>query len=444
MRGSKLAPHVQGPIPSYVDDLVAAGVRYVKLMTLPDKDPWPGVRTVGRVYVEGDAGLVWDGARGADEFWRQIEPVVLSHPWVHAWEGPNEPNPVSDANYRGLLDQFTVHLARDIMLPRGLRIVGGNFSVGTPDVGHGPDFRNMLALITYLGLHEYNYPSLFAQGDAGKPWWVGRYRMLMDELRRAGCRVPPIIVGEHGIDRLLATPNNPQPSVGGWMTVNNNPAWFAGELMRADLEVYAAPEVEAVCIFTAAPYDPWGTYKLTEELARLLVPHIRANPPVDEPGPQDPKIVDLQGRLTVHPTLRYGSRKPRDIQFVVVHHSATPTSDTIPALLRIQRIADYHVNHNGWPGIGYHYIVDQAGIVYQVNHQDTVSNHTAGGNLHGLGVCLLGTYTKAPPSPVQTAAAARLIDWLGWRKVKDHHDWPGGTLCPGVAGDAVRAAISKL
>jgi len=241
------------------------------------------------------------------------------------------------------------------------------------------------------------------------------------------------------------TPDNPdiEPQVG-WMGVNNDPRWYAEELIWADQNIYQDPIIEAVCVFTASPYYPWGSFEATEKVGELLAEYVRSNPPVEdaELPPAPAFISDITTQLPKHPTKKYGTRKLDDIDFAVLHHAVTPNADSIGSLLRTQRIADYHIRHWDWPGIGYHYVIDREGRIFQTNALTTVSNHAAGANLHGVGICLLGTYTKETPPQAQADAAARLAKQLG-HPMFGHNHW-GGTVCPGRAEAAVRAALAKL
>jgi hypothetical protein len=156
------------------------------------------------------------------------------------------------------------------------------------------------------------------------------------------------------------------------------------------------------------------------------------------------EIVNLVGTLKMQGA--YPTRSPSTIKCAVLHHSGTPTMDTIGSELRVKRIHDFHKRVYHWAGIGYHYVIAGDGTIYKTEPETVVSNHAGGwirvgseklfGNANGIGVCLLGTYTATEPPRAQLAAAAWLVKKLGL-PLHDHRPF-GGTVCPGIAGDALR------
>lgn len=149
-------------------------------------------------------------------------------------------------------------------------------------------------------------------------------------------------------------------------------------------------------------------------------------------------IEDLRMVLPVHKTLRYHERSLDDITTLVVHHSDTRSNVSWRAVAR------YHVEHNGWPGIGYHFGVTPAGKVSYLNDIATHSYHARQANAIGVGICCMGNYTAQQPSGAMVEALAVLMNCLdaalgkplfrvGHRDVVD-------TTCP---GDALYAVIPK-
>ena len=134
-----------------------------------------------------------------------------------------------------------------------------------------------------------------------------------------------------------------------------------------------------------------------------------------------------------HALPRRGSYQWRDvdeINYIVVHHSATAPD------ISIERIAHYHVYGRGWPGIGYHFIIDQAGKCYRVNSEETVSFHVGEKNQVALGVCLLGNFTQGEPPQEQLDSLKALLHYLRViyevpkARIVGHHEL-ARTICPG-------------
>ena len=74
----------------------------------------------------------------------------------------------------------------------------------------------------------------------------------------------------------------------------------------------------------------------------------------------------------------------------------------------------YHVQGNGWNDIGYNFLVDRFGTVYEGRFggvdRNVVGAHAQGFNTGSVGVALLGTYGDAPSKAAQDAIA-RLLAW---------------------------------
>lgn len=139
------------------------------------------------------------------------------------------------------------------------------------------------------------------------------------------------------------------------------------------------------------------------------------------------EIINVVNTLPKHPTRKYALRAASFIKGVVVHHSAG--NGTVTA------IAKYHVEHNGWPGIGYHFVITEDGTVCKTNNQSTLSYHAgAGQNKAHLGVCLLGNFEMQEPTPEQVVSLRLLLKEikkaLPGRYVKGHRDIHA-TACPG-------------
>jgi hypothetical protein len=108
------------------------------------------------------------------------------------------------------------------------------------------------------------------------------------------------------------------------------------------------------------------------------------------------------------------------VQKLTVHHTAGRNADPDPAAT-VRAIYRYHAVDNGWGDIGYQFLVDEAGRVYEGRHTDedpatlpgfdaqgraVVGAHVSGWNSGNVGVSLLGTLTTQRP----TAAAQRSLE----------------------------------
>lgn len=101
------------------------------------------------------------------------------------------------------------------------------------------------------------------------------------------------------------------------------------------------------------------------------------------------------------------------VREVFVHHTASATAyDCADAPRVIRAIYQYHVQTNGWRDIGYNFLVDRCGTVYEgrAGGADLPVHgaHTLGFNTDSAGVAAIGTYvTDLPRRPCSTASPGR-------------------------------------
>jgi hypothetical protein len=104
------------------------------------------------------------------------------------------------------------------------------------------------------------------------------------------------------------------------------------------------------------------------------------------------------------------------VRFSLVHHTAGANSYTAADSAAIVRgIQRYHVLSNGWNDIGYNFLVDKYGQVFEGRgggiDRNVVGAHAAGFNTGSTGVSVLGTYSSAPASAAAVAALEQLLAW---------------------------------
>ncbi len=102
---------------------------------------------------------------------------------------------------------------------------------------------------------------------------------------------------------------------------------------------------------------------------------------------------------------------------VTVHHSGGDvlTTDGLSGTARILRaIQRDHQERRRWVDIGYHYIVDRAGRVWEGRPVRWVGAHagSSGANEGNLGILVLGNFDEQSPPPAQIRALTRLVESL--------------------------------
>ncbi len=221
--------------------------------------------------------------------------------------------------------------------------------------------------------------------------------------------------------------------------------WLTGQRWKDKL----LAEVDAA--LKAGGQDPSALIAaLRQQIAALQeeIEKLKQQPAPEPGGPARvarPPILDLAARLARHPTKTYKTRAQADIRTVVIHHSAAP------AAVGVEAIARYHVKKHDWPGIGYHFVVADDGIVFQANTLETVSYHAVQANPTSVGVCFLGSFMQAVPPEAQLRAGAHLVAWLlqelnlGIDDIKGHKEVVK-TACPGdqwLAGRAWKGLLRQ-
>ena len=164
-----------------------------------------------------------------------------------------------------------------------------------------------------------------------------------------------------------------------------------------------------------------------------------------------------------------------EVKFAIVHHTAGRNDYTRAQAAAIVRgIQLFHVQSNGWNDIGYNFLVDRFGTIYEGRYggvdRNVIGAHALGFNTGSVGIALLGTYGNATPSAAAQDAIARLTAWrldlahvdpastltfisggsekyapdapVTVRAVSGHRD-TGSTECPGNALYARLGAIAS-
>ncbi len=165
-----------------------------------------------------------------------------------------------------------------------------------------------------------------------------------------------------------------------------------------------------------------------------------------------------------------------------VHHTVTGNSygpgDTAAI---VRSIYAYHVQGEGWCDVGYNFLVDQYGQIFEGRYggvaKAVLGAHTGGFNTNSFGVSMIGTFDSVTPSAALQASLAKLLAWklslsyanpqaqatlsaasfsgsryatgtrVTFNVISGHRD-ADLTACPGNAGYAIlpglRQAVSQL
>ncbi|MCL2543085.1 MAG: FG-GAP-like repeat-containing protein [Nocardioidaceae bacterium] len=148
------------------------------------------------------------------------------------------------------------------------------------------------------------------------------------------------------------------------------------------------------------------------------------------------------------PSLHYG-----DVQAGFIHHTVQANNYTraeVPAMIRADYY--YHTHTRGWSDIGYNYLIDRFGRIWEGRYggitRDPVGAHTLGYNSDSFAASAIGNYQITRPSAAMVKAYASLFAWKlslagisatathqyvtsrYFNAINGHRD-AGQTLCPG-------------
>jgi hypothetical protein len=104
------------------------------------------------------------------------------------------------------------------------------------------------------------------------------------------------------------------------------------------------------------------------------------------------------------------------VKAAFIHHTVNAndyTRDEAPAI--VLAICRYHRNSNGWNDIGYNFLVDKFGTLYEGRaggmDQPVVGAQAQGYNAQSTGIANIGDYSSVEQTPEALSAIARLIRW---------------------------------
>jgi len=176
----------------------------------------------------------------------------------------------------------------------------------------------------------------------------------------------------------------------GW-TIGN--PWWTGAAQEIQYRV--AGSVSKLCAFFV-----WSPVRPTRRVAMAGTPG----------------IVPRSGWDADEAIVRAAPLYAGDLALAIVHHTAgrAPASPGESAAI-VRAIQTYHVKANGWNDIGYNFVVDPFGQVFEGRaggiDRNVVGAHAEGFNTGSVGVAVIGTYDGGPPSPEAEAALEALIAW---------------------------------
>ena len=145
---------------------------------------------------------------------------------------------------------------------------------------------------------------------------------------------------------------------------------------------------------------------------------------------------------------KWSKRKPNfngmeyhfDYSTIAIHHSG----DDLVHPLRTRTPKDIEKEHfekNGWDDIGYHFLVDAAGKIYEGRRLYFKGSHIGNANSHKIGILVIGDFEPQfydihdeTPTNAQISSVCNLVlllkKYFPLEILGGHRDW-GKSVCPG-------------
>ncbi|WP_189312528.1 peptidoglycan recognition protein family protein [Streptomyces brasiliensis] len=276
---------------------------------------------------------------------------------------------------------------------------------------------------------------------ATAPLWVGesdgvevRVRADTEVTTGDGRTTPTSAPLPSGLRLELVDPGAERPPAGSPADASRtgggmDEAELSVSAVNADLAPLGAAEIQAL--------DKKGTER---ELLTLRADQVsgaqQAKPYI---GPR-PRIVTRRGWGADEKLRERGFVYTKTVKAAFVHHTASGnkyTCSQAPSVIR--GIYRYHVKSMGWRDIGYNFVVDKCGNIYEGRAggvtKAVMGAHTLGFNSDSMGIAVIGTFNSAKPPAASVTAIAKLTAWkLGLfganPKGKTYLKSGGGNLYP--------------
>ena len=120
---------------------------------------------------------------------------------------------------------------------------------------------------------------------------------------------------------------------------------------------------------------------------------------------------------------------------ITIHHTAT-SNEYVDAKSVVRAIQRYHQDERKWCDIGYHFLIDKEGVIYEGRPLWAIGAHVRDHNKGNIGISLIGNYEEVDVNEKQIKALVDLVSWLVYeykiplKDIKGHRDY-ADTLCPG-------------
>lgn len=175
--------------------------------------------------------------------------------------------------------------------------------------------------------------------------------------------------------------------------------------------------------------------------------------PSSPAAPSKPSVIPNKDWGAAAPTHPYIPMVP---DRMTIHHTQAAQPATLEdAIQEMKFIQRFHQKGRGWIDIGYHFLIDGSGRIFQGRPEGAVGAHVKNKNTGNVGISLMGSFQKPQnqqPTAKQMASLIALARWVSAaysvnaQTIKGHRDQrdtdcPGANLYPRM--DEIRRAVAR-
>jgi predicted secreted protein len=202
-------------------------------------------------------------------------------------------------------------------------------------------------------------------------------------------------------------PDETSPDNGPTRRGGTSPLWVgSADGVQARVDVLSGPDPAGLRLSLVDPGES-SADAVTGTRAALSTAHAASRAPA----------VRSRAEWGADESLRRGSASyAGSVRAVTIHHTASTNDyapEDVPRLLR--GFYAYHVKSQGWSDMGYNFLVDRFGGVWEGRAGGTaravIGSHAGGFNTGTVGISMIGTYESVAPSKEMLEAVAQLTAW---------------------------------
>lgn len=149
---------------------------------------------------------------------------------------------------------------------------------------------------------------------------------------------------------------------------------------------------------------------------QIIATHLATNFPEQDRAIET--IRDENGHPLVWPI-----QKTKQVERIVIHHTAENNQTSKDDLGLIRGIYYYHTIVRGWGDIGYNYLIGQRGQIYEgrAGGDYTVAAHALWNNKSSVGISIMGNFMKDSVVTEQEKALKEVVEYLSKKYGIDIH-----------------------